>query len=98
MIFATKGYIEFCERQIQQQREDFLERLREKDSEIRRLRAELAGRARIEPETMAMTGSQAAAALRKQSAEVVQFPQGPQDWQGELSELLKDQEEKVDGI
>jgi hypothetical protein len=98
LIFATKGYIEFCERQIQQQREDFLERLRYQDSEIRRLRAELAGRARIEPEPLAMTGSQAAVALRKQSAEVVQFPQGSLDWQGELSNLLHEEEEKANGV
>lgn len=88
MIFATKGYIEFCELQLKQQREDFLERLREKDSEIRRLRAENAGRARIEP----IPFTEGAVRSRPSLLPIVDLPKGPLDWQGELSSLLHEEE------
>ena len=71
--------------QLRDQRTEFEKRLAEKDSEIRRLRAEL-GKAGVRME---------APAERPRVAWTAPVPEGPEDWQGELSKLLQ---EEADGI
>lgn len=84
-----------CEAKERQLREDYENRLRDKDSEIRRLRAELGSRGvKTEP----VTEKAVATFHRKMDAILDPTPFGGQlDWQGELSELLKE-EVKDNGI
>ena len=91
-FFIGTRYISFCESQIKQQREDFLERLREKDAEIRRLRVEFATRGdRLNANAVAVAPTPAPPAP-------IEVASGPLDWQGELSKMLLEEEESTDGI
>ena len=80
--------------QIQQQRCDFLVVIASKDVEIRRLRAELQSRdVRMEPEPVERPHPERSITEFQPSQGY-----GPLDWQGELAQMLKEEEEKPDGI
>ncbi len=88
MILFGDRYVSFIEQQITLQREDFQARLADKDAEIRRLRGELAGARMVVP----------AVGKRLAPIPMVELPQGPLDWAGELNQMLKEEEEKSDGV
>lgn len=90
-FFTSNRHISFCENQMRVQREDFLERLREKDAEIRRLRVELATRGdRI--------SAYALKTVQPSMREPVKADPSPMDWQGELNQMLHEEEESTDGV
>jgi hypothetical protein len=82
--------------QIQQQRCDFLVVIAGKDVEIRRLRAELQSRD-VRMETDSVTKAQSVRPLPF-VGDASEKTSGPLDWQGELAQMLKEEEEKPDGI
>lgn len=91
-FFTSNRHISFCENQMRVQREDFLDRLREKDAEIRRLRVELATRGdRISADALKVVQP----AMR---GEPVVTATIPMDWQGELNQMLHEEEESTDGV
>jgi hypothetical protein len=75
--------------ELKQQREDFLERLREKDAEIRRLRAELGSKG------VRMEAPVAQPKNRVDMLVEAQGTGGPLDWQGELDQMLKEEEDGI---
>ena len=91
-FFTANRHISFCENQMRIQREDFLERLREKDAEIRRLRVSLAARS---DRIAASEDANAVALPKTQPVPVIPYD-GPLDWQGELSKMLDNDEESDD--
>ena len=79
--------------QIQQQRCDFLVVIASKDVEIRRLRAELQSRGVRMVAEESVKHTTFVGGQEKDIRDV-----GPLDWQGELAHMLKEEEEKPDGI
>lgn len=102
MIFASTRYVEQVELRERELRTDYENRLRDKDSEIRRLRAELAGkglRAIADMERLESQTTEKDVNKFHRNMEAILHPGGmPLDWQGELSELLKEEEGKDNGI
>jgi len=76
--------------ELKQQREDFQERLREKDAEIRRLRAELGSKGvRMEaPEPKRLP-------VMYVDPTKAGIYTAPLDWQGELNQMLKEEEDGI---
>ena len=71
--------------EVAQMRADHLRELSSKDAEIRRLRAELGAR-------------MVAPTVQPKQVWTEPTVDAPQDWQGELTQLLKEEEEKPDGV
>ncbi len=97
-LFPMRTYLV---KAIQTQREDFLLQLAAKDTEIRRLRAELGSRSvRIEPESTDLQKMRRSysSGSSTQSESTTAYNSGPLDWQGELNRMLQEEEEKTDGL
>jgi hypothetical protein len=87
-IFGWKTMAEVLEQQIRQQREDFMGQLREKDAEIRRLRAE---------KVSARMGTQAMQAVVVNTPKAKDFvvPAAPGYWGAELNKMLQEEEDGI---
>ena len=101
---TSSRYVKWLETRHQEQRQDYTERLTEKDSLIKQLRVELAG-TKLECDRMRAVlmpfGSPAGAAFAQQyqtgnKPPVVPAFDGPDDWQAELNKMYE--KEKEDGI
>lgn len=90
MLFPYRTHLE---RELKQQREDFAERLAEKNLQIRMLRGELA-LAKSERGALAIVEPQ-----RPLQESFDKYPArsfvGPQDWQGELNKMLQEEEDGI---
>jgi hypothetical protein len=76
--------------ELKQQREDFQERLREKDAEIRRLRAELGSKGvRMEAPVIPQRP------IVVHDGKYAYDDNAPLDWQGELDQMLKEEEDGI---
>jgi hypothetical protein len=101
---TSSRYVKWLETQHQEQRQDYTERLSEKDSQIKHLRVELAG-TKLECDRMRAVlmpfGSPSGSAYA-QKFEITATPpvvpafDGPDDWQAELNKMYE--KEKEDGI
>lgn len=89
-FFTASRYIGVLEAQMKQQREDFLERLAEKNTTIRQLRVEL-GFARAEGEQLKV-GPTPPVAPPTQAVQPQEFPQG---WDSELKRMLQEEEDGI---
>ena len=76
-------------------REDFECRLREKDTEIKRLRAEAVSRS-VMMAAQAEEKPRSLRAFTEPQATQQPISSEPTDWQGELNKMLKEEEEKDD--
>ena len=101
---TSSRYVKWLETRHQEQRQDYTERLAEKDSQIKHLRIELAG-TKLECDRMRAVlmpfGSPAGAAFAQQyqtsnKPPVIPAFDGPDDWQAELNKMYE--KEKEDGI
>ena len=101
---TSSRYVKWLETRHQEQRQDYTERLSEKDSQIKHLRVELAG-TKLECDRMRAVlmpfGSPSGSAYA-QKFEITATPpvvpafDGPDDWQAELNKMYE--KEKEDGI
>jgi hypothetical protein len=101
---TSSRYVKWLETRHQEQRQDYTERLSEKDSQIKQLRVELAG-TKLECDRMRAVlmpfGSPSGSAYA-QKFEITATPpvvpafDGPDDWQAELNKMYE--KEKEDGI
>lgn len=99
MIFASRRYVDQVELRERELRADYENRLRDKESEIRRLRGELATKGvRMEPETEPLITSERRDKWVADHAAYPSRAQGPLDWQGELSKLIQEEGDKTDGV
>ena len=85
-------YRTHLENELKQQRADFETRLAEKNLQIRVLRSELAAAKAVQVEP---PPDSLAAAVRTFQDKMSETTQGPQDWQGELNKLLKEEEDGI---
>lgn len=101
---TSSRYVRWLEARHIEQRQDYTERLAEKDAQIKQLRVELAGQ-KLECDRMRSVlmpfGSPAGAAYTQQFTTDAKPPvvpefEGPDDWQAELNKLY--QKEQSDGI
>jgi hypothetical protein len=100
---TSSRYIRTLEARHQEQRQDYTERLSEKDNQIKQLRIELAG-SKLECDRMRSVlmpfGSPAGAAFAQQQSStkppMVPAFEGPDDWQAELNKLYKQAEAEND--
>jgi hypothetical protein len=102
---TSSRYVKWLETQHQEQRQDYTERLSEKDSQIKHLRVELAG-TKLECDRMRAVlmpfGSPSGSAYA-QKFEITATPpvvpafDGPDDWQAELNKMYQ-KEQRNDGL
>lgn len=100
---TSSRYVAYLEKSVDQLRGDFTARLSEKDVLIRSLRIELAA-VKAENERMRLVlmplgspaGAMYAAKFQAQPTSQAQpTVQEPRDWQGELSKMLKEEEDGI---
>jgi HPt (histidine-containing phosphotransfer) domain-containing protein len=102
-VLTASRYCHSLEQRLIQERQDFTERLGEKDARIKELRTELAG-AKLEGDRMRLAlmplaspaGAMYAEQANKPRPPVIPAFSGSQDWQSELRQLIE--EEERDGI
>ena len=95
-VLTASRYCASLEQRLQEQRQDFTERLGDKDARIKELRTELAG-AKLESDRMRSMHYGIPPALdRPGKPPVVPEFDGPLDWNAELQRMI--QEEEANGI
>jgi hypothetical protein len=103
---TASRYIKWLEARHQEQRQDYTERLLEKDNRIKELKTEMAAM-RLESDRMRLIlmplGSPAGAAYaasfngsNQHRPPVVPAFDGPDDWQAELQKAIKEDEDAVE--
>jgi len=103
---TSSRYVRWLETRHTEQRQDYIERLAEKDSRIRELRTEVAG-LKLECDRMRLVlmplGSPVGAAYAErfngQPKPPIDMPafDGPLDWNAELNKMLKEDEDGLHG-